>query len=71
MEVLNPTVQREPLQPSTKLPDGLQEVDIVATHKVLCEVDDGRHQTLLDSVRENITQMQSYGNYIQHCYSAP
>ena len=29
------------VQPSTELPNGLQKVDVVATHKVLCQVDDG------------------------------
>ena len=35
------------MQPSAKLSERLQEVDIVTAHKVLGQVDDGGHEGLL------------------------
>ena len=31
------------MQPGTKLTNGLQEVQIIATHKVLSQIDNGHH----------------------------
>jgi hypothetical protein len=31
------------MQPGTKLTNGLQEVQIIAPHKILSQIDDGHH----------------------------
>ena len=35
------------METSTKLTNRLEDVDVVASHKVLCKIDNGGHQTSL------------------------
>ena len=48
---------------STKLTQGLKEVQVVATHKVLGQVDDGAHQGIL--MKEITEQRDCVASFVQ------
>lgn len=41
------------MQPGTKLTNGLQEVQIITTHKILSQIDNGHHQWHLWREKKN------------------
>ena len=45
------------MQTCPKLPNRLQKVDIVAANKILCQVDDGGHET---SLKKQITEKKAH-----------